>query len=106
MNLRRACPATYTLALSPPEALRHLLGTASGVIEQDDRKIWWATAISSVAIAKQVGYEKFKGASKAPVPIDSLFHTNGDISRRVMTTLEALASREWMSTPSTRRFWI
>lgn len=48
------------------EALRHLTGTASGVIEQDDRKIWWATAISSVAIAKQVGYEKFKGASKAP----------------------------------------
>lgn len=34
-----------------------------------------------------------RGASKAPVPIDSLFHTNGDISRRVMTTLEALASR-------------
>ncbi|WP_446668359.1 Y-family DNA polymerase, partial [Klebsiella pneumoniae] len=25
--------------------------------------------------------------------MDSLFHTNGDISRRVMTTLEALASR-------------
>ncbi|HFZ0498850.1 TPA: hypothetical protein ACIJOU_005627, partial [Klebsiella pneumoniae] len=48
------------------EALRHLLGTASGVIEQDDRKIWWATAISSVAIAKQVGYEKFKGGRAKP----------------------------------------
>jgi nucleotidyltransferase/DNA polymerase involved in DNA repair len=34
-----------------------------------------------------------RGGEQSPVPIDSLFHTNGDISRRVLTTLEALASR-------------
>jgi hypothetical protein len=85
MNLRRACPATYTLDAF---ASRRRCGLRTcGVIEQDDRKIWWATAISSVD--SQTGWvENF---SKAPVPIDSI-PTNGDISRRVMTTLEALAS--------------
>ena len=67
MNLRRACPATYTLdAFLPQEALRHLLGTANGVVNRMTGRFGGATAISSVAIAKQVGYEKFKGASKAP----------------------------------------
>lgn len=55
-------------------------------------------AISSKARAMPVGYEKFQGVNKAPVPLDFLFHINGDMSACSMQSLEDMSPRQYPKT--------